>query len=306
MPAPSPAAPAQADRPLAGIALRLTAVALLAVMFAAAKLAEARGARLAEILFWRQAVAVPVVLAWVLAGPGLASLSTARPGAHVRRMVVGLSGMACNFGAVLLLPLAEATTFGFTVPIFATILSALVLGEATGLHRWAAVAMGFVGVLIVLQPGGGHVAAVGAAVALAGAILTAVVTILIRDLGRSERATTIVFWFTVSSLVPLGIALPFFWQPHDAVGWALLVAVGVSGGLAQLALTAALRLAPVAVVVPMDYTSLIWASALGWWLFGALPAPLTWAGAPVIVASGLYIVWREHRLRRAETAAVVD
>ena len=298
--------PAPTNRPLAGIALRLLAVLALAVMFAAAKLAEARGANLGEIVFWRQAIAAPLVLGWVLATGGVGTLKTARPAAHVRRMVIGLTGMIFNFWAVLLLPLAEATTFGFTVPIFATILSAIVLKEVTGAHRWGAVIVGFVGVVIVLQPGGHHVPLAGALVALTGAIMTATVTILIRDLGRTERAPTIVFWFTVTSLVPLGIAFPFFAQAHDAATWGLLIVMGIAGGIGQLALTGALRLAPVAVVVPMDYTSLIWATAFGWLLFGTLPAPLTWLGAPIIVASGLYIVWREHRLRRAETPVAVD
>jgi drug/metabolite transporter (DMT)-like permease len=298
--------PAPTNRPLAGITLRLVAVLALAVMFAAAKLAEARSANLGEIVFWRQAIAAPLVLGWVLANGGVGTLRTTRPVAHVRRMMIGLTGMIFNFWAVLLLPLAEATTFGFTVPIFATILSAIVLKEVTGAHRWGAVIVGFVGVLIVLQPGGHHVPLAGALVALTGAVMTATVTILIRDLGRTEPAPTIVFWFTVTSLVPLGIAFPFFAQGHDTATWALLIVMGIAGGIGQLALTGALKLAPVSVVVPMDYTSLIWATAFGWLLFDALPAPLTWLGAPIIVASGLYIVWREHRLRRAETPVAID
>lgn len=294
------------DRPLAGIALRLIAVLMLGLMFAAAKLAEARGAHFVEILFWRQGLAMPIAFVTLMGGAGLAGLHTARPGAHVRRMMVGLTGMACNFGAVMMLPLAEASAFGFTVPIFATILSALVLREPTGAHRWAAVAMGFLGVLIVLQPGGSHVAPAGAAVALTGAVLTATVTILLRDLSRTERTPTIVFWFSATSLIPLGIMLPFVWSSHDAGTWALLLATGIAGGLGQLALTASLRLAPVATVMPMDYSALIWSTLLGLWLFGTLPSPWTWIGAPIIIASGLYIVWREHRLRRAETPAAID
>jgi drug/metabolite transporter (DMT)-like permease len=289
---------------LPGIALRLLAALSLSVMFAAAKLAEARGAHLIEILFWRQALVVPIVVAIVLAGPGLASLRTDKPRAHLWRMVVGLSGMSFNFWAVTLLPLAEATSFGFSVPIFATILSALLLGEATGRHRWSAVVLGFVGVLIVLQPGGGAIPPGGALVALAGAVLTASVTILIRQLGATERATTTVFWFSLSSLVPLGLALPFVVAAHDPVTYGLLALTGVAGGVAQLALTGALRLAPVAVVLPMDYSSLIWATLIGWIVFDTLPGDTTWIGAPVIIASGLYIVWREHWLgrRRVEQA----
>lgn len=289
---------APVERILPGIGLRLLAALSLSIMFAAAKLAQARGVHLLEILFWRQALVVPLALALVLAGPGIASLRTDKPRAHLWRMIVGLSGMGFNFAAVMLLPLAEATSFGFSVPIFATILSALVLGEATGRHRWSAVAVGFVGVLIVLQPGGSAVSLSGAVVALVGAVLTATVTILIRQLGATERATTTVFWFSLSSLVPLGIALPFVAAGHDAMTYALLAAVGIAGGIAQLSLTGALRLAPVAVVLPMDYSSLIWATLIGWLLFDTLPGNATWIGAPLIIASGLYIVWREHWLGR--------
>lgn len=293
------------DRPLLGIALRLASVLLLAIMLAAAKLAEARGAHLLEILFWRQALAVPVVLAAVLPTAGLASLRTDRTVAHVRRMVIGLSGMAANFGAVLLLPLAEASTFGFTVPIFAVILSALLLREPTGPWRWAAVAIGFAGVAIALQPGGHHVSPVGALVALTGAVLTATVTILIRDLSKTERAGTIVFWFTASSLVPLGLAQPFVAELHDAATYGLLVLLGIAGGAAQLCLTGALRLAPVAVVMPMDYSSLLWAALFGWWLYGDLPSHTTWIGAPIIAASGLLIIWREQVRRRENVVRAV-
>ena len=103
------------------------------------------------------------------------------------------------------------------------------------------------------------------------------------------------FWFSLLSIVPLGIALPFVITPHNGHEWLLLVALGFLGAVAQLSLTGALRLAPVAVVIPMDYSSLLWAIAAGWWFFGTLPADTTWVGAPLIVASGLFIAWREHR-----------
>jgi drug/metabolite transporter (DMT)-like permease len=170
------------------------------------------------------------------------------------------------------------------------------------------VAAGFVGVLLIVQPGSGHVPLLGASVALAAALLTASVTIVIRRLGKTERAATTVFWFAVSSLVPLGLLMIHFAGTHDGTSWAILAALAAVGGLAQLALTGALRLAPVALIMPMDYTSLLWALVLGSWLFGELPTPWIWVGAPIIIASGLVIVWREHRLHRraalsAEAAA---
>jgi drug/metabolite transporter (DMT)-like permease len=294
------------QRPLAGIALRLLTAVLLAVMFALVKLAAERGVNLVETLFYRQIGTALCAVGLVAAGSGFGSLRTRRVGAHVGRMALGLTAMALNFLAMILLPLAEATAIGFTVPIFSTVLAALLLAEPTGKWRWGAVAAGFIGVLVIVQPGSGEVPLAGASVALVAALLTASVTVVIRRLGATERASTTVFWFAFSSLVPLGVLMLFFARPHDGATWAILAGLALAGGLAQLTLTQSLRLAPVALVMPMDYTSLLWATLLGAWLFSELPTPWTWVGAPVIVVSGLVIVWREHRLsRRAASAAIV-
>lgn len=274
---------------------------LFASMSVAIKLAERGGAALPEILFWRQFGAVWLVAAVVGAGPGFASLRTARFGAHVVRTVVGLGAMACTFTALLALPLAEATTLGFSMPIFATVLGALVLKEPTGWRRWAAVAAGFVGVLIVARPGGAALPLAGLIAGLVAAALTATVSILLRQIGRTEAPLTTVFWFSLLSLVPLAIPYASAARAHPIATWAALAAVGLLGGVAQLAMTHSLRLGPVSAVVPMDYTALLWATLFGWLVFDRLPAEGTAIGAPVIVASGLYIVWREHRRRRAET-----
>jgi len=284
------------DRTLTGLGLRLFAIFCLASMAALIKLAEAKGAALVEILFFRQLWAVPLVMAWLAIGPGLGTIRTTRIGAHAGRTAVGLIGMVFNFSAILLLPLAEATTLQFTVPIFATILGALVLREGVGRHRWAAVAAGFAGVLIVAQPSGGHFPLIGTLIGLTAALFVAIIAILLRQLGRTESAGTTVFWFSLLSLPPLGIAYSFGIQPHDPWTWATLVGIGVIGGIGQIALTASLRFAAVSAVVPMDYSSLVWATLYGWLLFGALPTPYTWVGAPIIIASGLYIVWRERRI----------
>ena len=282
----------------AGIALRLAAMLGLALMFVVVKLVAARGVHLAESLFWRQAFALPFILLWVFSQGGLHLLRTQRIAAHGRRAAMGLAGMALNFGGVILLPLAEATTISLSVPIFATIFAALLLREPVGRARWSAVLIGFVGVIIVLQPGGmsifGGSHMTGALVALSGAIVTALITIAVRDLGRTETTVAIVFWFTALSLIPLGIALPFVWTAHSAEGWGLLMLLGLSGAATQMFLTGALRLAPVSVVIPMDYSSLLWSICFGWWFFGTLPATTTWIGAPVIIGSGLFIAWREH------------
>lgn len=295
--------PAQ-QRPLAGILLRLVTAVLLAIMFALVKLAGQRGVNVVESLFYRQIGSALCATGLVLAGPGLSSLRTRRVGAHVGRMALGLTAMGMNFLSFLLLPLAEATAIGFTVPIFSTILAALLLREATGRWRWGAVAAGFVGVLLIVSPGAGGVPLTGALVALVAAGLTAAVTIVIRRLGATERASTTVFWFAASSLLPLGLLMLHFGKAHEPSTFVILGLMALAGGIAQLTLTASLRLAPVALVMPMDYTSLLWATLLGVWLFAEFPSSSVWIGAPVIIASGLVIVWREHHLaRRAALAA---
>ena len=292
------------QRPIAGVALRLITALLLAIMFALVKLASTRGVNLVESLFYRQCGSALCAVGLVASGPGFKSLHSKRVGAHLGRMGLGITAMALNFAAMIMLPLAEATAIGFSVPIFSAVLAAIVLGEPTGKWRWGAVAAGFIGVVLIVQPGSGEVALTGALVALVAALLTACVTIVIRRLGATERASTTVFWFAISSLVPLGVLMIWFAKFHDPGTWAILGGMALAGGLAQLTLTGALRLAPVALVMPMDYTSLLWATLFGIWIFGEYPTTWIWVGAPIIIASGLVIVWREHRLARRAALSV--
>jgi drug/metabolite transporter (DMT)-like permease len=288
---------------LGGIALRLLAMVSISIMFVLVKHIDAAGIHLVESLFWRQAVGLPLLAAWALTHGGLGQFRTRRIGIHARRAMMGLTGMALNFGGMIFLPMAEATTINLSVPIICVFLAAALLGERVGWQRWSAVILGFVGVLIVLNPTalllqgfeGDH--GLGTLIALGGAVMTALITIQVRDLGRTESAMTIVFWFSLISMIPLGFALPFVMVPHGPSEWGLLIGLGLLGVVVQMSLTGALRLAPVSVVTPMDYSSLLWSIACGWWFFGTLPADTTWIGAPIIVASGLFIAWREHRLQ---------
>lgn len=294
------------DNVARAIGLRLTSVALFATMNVVIKVAEAHGAGLGEILFWRQFGAALLVGAIVGARPGFASLRTQRFGAHVLRCVIGLTAMSLTFWTLLLLPLAEATTIGFSMPIFATVLGALVLHEATGWRRWAAVLAGFIGVLIVTQPGDGHIPPLGILTGLGAAFCTACISILLRTIGKTESGLTTVFWFSSLSLVPLSVVYATSMKAHTPLVWGLLLAVGLLGGVAQIAMTRSLQLGDVSLVVPMDYTALLWATLFGWLVFGTLPVASTWLGAPVIIASGLYIVWREHVRRRQATKGAIS
>lgn len=299
MASPSP------DRILLAVALRLISVGLFATMNALIKLCEANGATLGEILFFRQFGAACLMVAVLARGPGLASVKTTRFGAHLLRAVMGLAAMVMTFYAIVSLPLAESTTIGFTMPIFATILGAVILREPTGWHRWGAVITGFIGVVIVAQPGSAMLPPLGALSALGGALITAAVSILLRQIAQTESTLTTVFWFAALACIPLGILYAFVWQPHPPLTWLLMASVGLFGGVAQLAMTGAIRFGPVSLVVPMDYSALIWATFYGWLVFGMLPTPATWIGAPIIIASGLYIVWREHVRRQRETVQIM-
>jgi drug/metabolite transporter (DMT)-like permease len=286
---------------LLGIALRIGAATSFGFMAAMIKLGSEAGVSLPELAFYRFAFGLPPLIAWIVWTGDYGAWRTKRPLAHLSRGAIGLSTMVTAFAALTWLPLAEAATIGFVAPLFSVMLSALVLGEPVGRHRWSAVVLGLVGVLIVMQPSGSHLPATGLALALAAAFGVAAVTITIRQIGRTESTTTTVLWFTLFSMTVTGLLLPVFGQAHDARTWAVLVALGLFGGIGQLFLTSALRFAPVSVVVPFDYSQLLWAVLLGWAIWDTHPAWTTWAGAAVIVGSGLYTVYREHKLGREKS-----
>lgn len=287
-----------AQRPLYALLLRLAAAATLSLMLALVKLASESGLALPEILFWRQLPTIPMILLLFWATGRLGTLKSSRMGQHGMRAILGLIGMMLNFGAVTLLPLAEATSFNFTSAIWAVILSALILHEKVGIWRWSAVALGFTGVLVIAQPGDGHIPLLGAAVALSAAFMIALISIYIRDLTKTEDSLTIVFYFSLFTVPLLAVTLPFTWETKSAEQWFYLIALGISGLIGQYLLTSALRYGSVASVIVMDYSALIWATLLGWSLFDRLPTATTWLGAPLIVGAGLLIAWREHRLSR--------
>jgi drug/metabolite transporter (DMT)-like permease len=296
--------PVAQPRPMFGILLRLAAMATLGVMFAFVKLAHQNDIHLVETLFWRQLAGLPVVIVWLWWLGRLHDIRTTQPLAHGLRSILGLISMALNFSAMMMLPMAEATTISFATPVFATMLAALLLGEPTGRYRWGAIALGFVGVMLAVQPRliGTH--GVGPWVALAGAMLTACVLIQIRRMSQTENPGAIVFWFSLSSLLPLGILMPFFANAHDVMGWLIIAGLALSGAVAQLLLTSAMRHASVAAIATMDYTGLIWSILFGYIVFDQLPGAGTWLGAPVIIAAGMIIMWREHYLARQRLITV--
>jgi drug/metabolite transporter (DMT)-like permease len=281
-----------------GIILRIGAVTTFAAMMAAIKYCTTHGAGTLEIIFYRNLFAFPTVVAWVLIGGGFATVKSSRPAAHAARSAIGLAAMSCTFVALSMLPLAEATVIGFSAPLFATMLSAIILREKVRWHRWGATLIGFVGVLIVVQPGGSALPLLGAAIALASALGTAVVVITLRQIGETESAAATVFWFNLISLTVTALPMPFVFQNHRPDIWVALVLGGLLGGVAQIMLTAALRYAPVSVLAPFDYLQIIWAMIWGYILFATLPSGESMVGAVLIASGGIYVVWRERKISR--------
>jgi len=279
-------------------------MACLALMFALVKATGERRVPVFEIIFFRNAFAFVPLGLYIWRTVGFGVLRTNRPLGHLSRSAVGLGGMVCGFSAVQHLPLSEATALQFASPLFMTALSALLLNERVGWHRWGAVIVGFVGVMIMARPLPGQMNLVGVTFGLLGALGVAGAMVAIRQIVDTERGPTIVFYFTLAGTV-LGLigSLLFGWTVPDAPTLGLLILSGLVGGVGQLMLTEALRAAPIGVVAPFDYTQLVWASLLGLLIWGELPHAATIVGAVIVAASGVYILHRELRNFRSGVAA---
>jgi drug/metabolite transporter (DMT)-like permease len=287
----------------AGIGWMSLSVGLFAVMDAIVKWVSDTYPTI-EIIFFRSLFAF-VPLVWLIprAG-GLSALRASRPGLHLLRCTVGLVSMYLYFLAYKLLPLADAIALGFAAPLFMTALSVPLLGEKVGVRRWSAVVVGFSGVMLMLRPGGDLFQA-AALVPLAAAFTYALAMVFIRRVSRHDSTVSIVFYFTLFTLVVSGIAtwIQGFVMPRG-IDWVWLAGIGLIGGTAQIFMTRAFTIAPIAVVAPFEYTAMLWAVGLGWAIWGTLPDAWTWAGSFVLIGSGLYILHREQLLARAAAAEV--
>jgi drug/metabolite transporter (DMT)-like permease len=290
-----------AQRPIYALVLRLAAMMMIATMFAGVKYAGQIGISLPDVMFWRQIIPVCLILGWLFARGEVSLLRTQRLARHGLRAVVGMAGMVCGFTAATLLPLAEAVTLGYTTPFFAVILTAIFLRERVGPWRWSAVAIGFLGVLVIAQPGVEALHPVGTAAGIIAGFLVAVISFQIRDLARSDGTISVVFYFSLFGAGLVLPFLPFYASAHAPFEWLLLLGIGVSGTLGQLLVSASLRHGAVASVIVMDYTSLVWATLFGYLIWDHMPPYTTWLGAPAIVAAGVLIAWREQKLSRPIT-----
>jgi drug/metabolite transporter (DMT)-like permease len=293
------------ERRMLGVGLRIISATSFACMSALLKLANGHGVNTAEMIFYRNAGAMPIVAAWVTLGPGWQAVRTRHPMAHLTRSGLGLGAMLLSFGTLSLLPLGEATALTYAAPILSTLLSALLLRELVGPHRWAAVATGFVGVLLVVHPTGEGLPLLGVVTGICAAFGQAAVMITVRQISRSETIAAIVFWFTTMTMLAGALMLPFFGHSHDGATYAMLFAAGLCGGCAQITMTASLRHAPVAVVMPFDYLQIVWGIVFGWLITTLPPTPTTLGGAALIAASGIYTAYRESKRGREPSQANV-
>lgn len=301
-------------RPLAAIALKVSSIAVFVGMQAFIKLAGTLPA--GQIVFFRSFFAtVPILILLAWSGEIRTALQTHRPGRHIVRGLVGVSSMGLGFFALTRLPLPEAIVLNYAQPLLVVVISALVLGETVRIFRWSAVAVGFVGVLIISwpkltllgSPGGiGSDQAMGVLAALASAAISAVALLQVRSLVATERSSTVVIWFSLTASAAGLLTMPFGWAPMTGWQVAFLVMSGICGGVAQIMMTEAYRYASVATVAPFEYSSILFGLVVGYLLFADVPTMHTLIGGAIVVASGLFIVWREQRLgiERAKTPKV--
>jgi len=254
-----------------------------------------------EVLFTRTSVALLTCALFILPHTGLAVFRTRRLRHHVLRSVSQGCSQTFLLIAFSLMPLAGATAINFSSPLFATLASALLLKETVGLARWLALLVGFGGVLIVTAPGAGAFQ-VGALFALANAVLYGSVTAGVRGMTTTESAQTLTLYQLALLTGFFALLLPLGWTSPTPVDAAWIVFNGASNAVGQYWWTRALHLAPASAVAPFNYLSLIWASILGFAIWGDVPTVSLVIGSAVVVASGLFLFWRESNAPPAKAA----
>jgi drug/metabolite transporter (DMT)-like permease len=294
----------QSHRPLLGILIMLIGISMLSGMDVLVKLLSTDYS-VVQLLFFRSLFALPVIVAFAFWEGGAKALRTQRPMLHVSRGLFVLATAACFFYSFKHLPLADAYTLIFSSPLILTLLAVPLLGERVGLHRALAVMVGFSGVVIAMQPGfqQGEIATW---IALMGALLYALILVFIRQMSRTETTAAIVFYSTLVMALVAGCLMPFYWHPIDAHGLMMMVLIGLIGGMGQLFLTLAFRLAHASLLAPYEYVSLIWGVIYGFLVFGDIPAASTFLGGAIIVVSGLYVIQRETRAHTKSEAIAVS
>ncbi|TYR34268.1 DMT family transporter [Mesorhizobium microcysteis] len=290
--------------PLRGIALKVASVAIFVGMSALIKAAGQLPA--GQIVFFRSFFAIlPIVVMLAWRHELRTALHTSNLGGHIARGVVGVTAMGLGFFALTRLPLPEAITLNYAQPLLVVVFSAMFLGEAIRVYRWTAVIVGLFGVVIISWPnltlfagetGMEREQALGVAAALAAAAVSAVAMLLVRKLVHTEKTSTIVLWFSLTASIVALFTVPFGWSSLTMWQTIFLVSAGISGGIAQILMTESYRHAEASTVAPFEYTSMILGIAVGYLAFGDLPTIYTLVGGIIVVAAGIFIIWRERQL----------
>lgn len=228
---------------------------------------------------------------------GVGFLRTGRLGLHAIRGVLNIGAMFMFFYALSVVEVARVTALAFSAPVFAGILSVVFMGERFRWHRWGAILAGFAGMLIVLRPGVIPLE-LGPVLVIGSSFLWAICMIIIKAMSRTESSLTIVAYMNIFLALFSVVPAIWVWDWPTAMGWWLMVAIGLTGTFGQLGLSQALAETDPTVVMPFDFLRLIWVSALGFWFFGEVPDLYVWIGGAVIFAAGFYLAWREGAKRR--------
>jgi drug/metabolite transporter (DMT)-like permease len=289
-------------RPLRGILLKIASVLVFITMASLIKATDGR-VPAGEVVFFRSLFAVPIIVAWLAWRHELGTGFRARePMAHVWRGFVGTLSMGLGFAGLLFLPLPEVTAIGYAAPLLTVVFAAMFLGEVVRLFRVSAVVVGMIGVLIVLSPrlsvgaDMSETEALGAMLVLGAAVFAALAQVFVRKLVRTESTSAIVFWFSLTACALSLVTLPFGWVVSGRWDAALLILAGLLGGFGQVLLTSSYRHADASVIAPFEYVSIIFALAIGYWVFDEVPTAAMLGGASLVVAAGVLIIWREHKL----------
>jgi drug/metabolite transporter (DMT)-like permease len=293
------------------ISLKVMSALLFAVMSALVRFLGEKYP-VGQIVFFRSIFAIlPVLVIYAWRNELAAAVRTVRPLGQLGRGLISICGMFCNFAALARLPIVDATAISFVSPLITVALSAIVLKERVRIYRWSAVIVGFIGILVMLGPHfdfSSHAGAAGTTLglvfALGGAFCNSGSMIQTRRLTQTETTSSIVFYFSLICALAGLATWPFGWIVPNWPEVVALVTVGLCGGVAHILLTESYRLAPASLVAPFDYTSMLWAFLLGYFFFNELPTVFVFAGAAIIAAAGLFVIWRESQLglQRARAA----
>ena len=284
---------------LPAIGLMLSAVALFALMDAGLKLLSPHYPPL-QVATLRGLSSLPLVLVWVLCTANLRSLLRVHWPLHLLRGVLGIGMMVGFVYGLRSMPLSTAYSITFIAPMLVTAMAGPLLGETVGRQRWIAIGIGMIGMLVILRPTGQGMATAGGLAVLIAAACYAASAITVRLLAQRDSVQAMVLWFLVLLSLGAGLMAAPRWVPLQASDFWIIAGVGLAGSLAQVALTEAFRRGEASLIAPLEYTALFWVVCLDLVLWGVLPDTVTWIGAGIIVASGLYLLRREKIHAEAE------